>query len=266
MQTWTEDDAAAHIAVPTEHDEKYSRGVLGMVTGSDEYPGAAVLGVEAALRTGVGMVRYVGTDRPTTLVLQRRPEIVAGMGKVQAWLIGSGTTGDDKDSRHARAALAEGVPVVIDAGALEMHTDRTGPVVLTPHAGELARLLDVPRETILDDPGIWAMKASEMLHATVLLKGHTTYAAGPGIQLQARSAPTWLATAGSGDVLAGILGALVATHATEIAEDERMLTRLAATASVLHGLAADRAGRGGPVTMLDVAAAVSPTIAALLTP
>ena len=261
---WTAADAAAQVAVPTEHDDKYSRGVLGVVTGSNEYPGAAVLGVEAALRTGVGMVRYVGADRPTALVLARRPEIVTGMGRVQAWLIGSGTAEDDPDSADARAALAEGRPTVIDAGALVMHTDRQGPVVLTPHAGELSRLLDVPREQILDDPASWAVKASEMLHATVLLKGHSSYVAGPGIRLVARSAPTWLATAGAGDVLAGILGSLVATHATEIEEDERMLARLAATASVLHGLAASRAGGGGPATMLDVAAAVSPTIAALL--
>ena len=257
-------DAAALVKVPSEHDDKYSRGVLGVITGSDQYPGAAVLGVEAALRTGLGMVRYVGHPRATDFVLARRPEIVAGPGRVQAWLIGSGTDYKDYKSKDAEAAMKEGVPVVLDAGALALHERRSGPVVITPHFRELSRLVDATPEQIAADAGRWASRAADELGVTVLLKGHTTYAAGPGILLEVRSAPTWLATAGSGDTLAGILGALVATHADEIEDDDGMLARLAATASVIHGMAADRAGGGGPVTMLDVCAAVSPTIAGLL--
>jgi hydroxyethylthiazole kinase-like uncharacterized protein yjeF len=261
---WTPADAAKHVKIPAENDDKYSRGVLGMVTGSDEYPGAAVIGVEAALRTGLGMVRHVGTQRVTDLVLARRPEIVAGMGRVQAWLIGSGTTGDDRDSRDAKAAVAEGVPTVLDAGALSLVAKRSGPIIITPHFRELGRLLDVSPDEIAADPSTWSSKAAEQLGVTVLLKGHASYIAGPGITLVARSAPTWLATAGAGDALAGILGALVATHAAEIDHDDRMLARLAATASVIHGLAATRASAGGPLTIMDLAAGVSPTIAELL--
>jgi len=252
------------IAVPGERDDKYSRGVLGVITGSDQYPGAAVLGVEAALRTGVGMVRYLGPQRASDLVLARRPEAVAGNGRVQAWLIGSGTDHAAYSDPAADEAMAQGLPVILDGGALALHTQRTGPLVITPHYRELARVLSVNADEIADDPATWAVKAADLLRVTVLLKGHTTYVAGPGILLAVQSAPSWLATAGAGDALAGILGALVATHSDEIAEDERMLARLAATASVIHGLAADRASQGGPITILDLCEAVPATVAALL--
>lgn len=256
--------ADAVLKVPAENDDKYSRGVLGVITGSDEYPGAAVLGVEAALRTGLGMVRYVGHERATGFVLARRPEIVAGPGRVQAWLIGSGTDYKNYKSKDAEAAMNEGVPVVLDAGALALHERATGPLVITPHYRELSRLVDATPEQIAAEPAGWAARAAEQLDATVLLKGHTSYVAGPGIELTVQSAPTWLATAGAGDALAGILGALVATHAHEIETDNWMLARLAATASLIHGLAADRASQGGPITILDVCEAIPATVAELL--
>jgi ADP-dependent NAD(P)H-hydrate dehydratase / NAD(P)H-hydrate epimerase len=262
MQLFTAADAL--VKLPGEHDDKYSRGVLGVITGSDQYPGAAVLGVEAALRTGLGMLRYVGHERATDFVLARRPEVVAGSGRVQAWLIGSGTDHKNYSSGDAEAAMRQGLPTVLDAGALALIEQRTGPVVITPHYRELSRLVDAEPEQIAAEPAQWAARAAEQLQATVLLKGHTTYVAGPGIELAVRSAPTWLATAGAGDALAGILGALVATHSDEIADDERMLGRLAATASLIHGLAADRASQGGPFTILDLCAAIPATVAGLL--
>ena len=262
LTVWTPDDAAAGIAVPGEHDDKYSRGVLGVITGSAMYPGAAVLGVEAALRTGVGMVRYLG--EASELVLQRRPEAVTADGRVQAWLLGSGMDAADRQLEPLLRALEQEVPVVLDGGALDLHDRARGPVVITPHHGELARLLGVSRSEVAADPGGFARRTADELGLTVLLKGHTTHIAGPGISLSAASAPTWLATAGAGDALAGILGALVATHADEVAADPAGLARLAATAAVLHGLAAERASAGGPLTVLDLAAALPATIAALL--
>jgi len=261
---WTPADAAGCVKVPTASDDKYSRGVLGLITGSDEYPGAAVIGVEAALRTGLGMARYLGPRRAADLVLAQRPETVVGPGRVQAWLIGSGTTAEGYSSNDAEFAMTQGVPTVLDAGALALHSTRTGPVVITPHYRELGRLIDTAPDEIAADPPTWAVRAAEQLGVTVLLKGHATYIAGPGIALVTRTAPTWLATAGAGDALAGILGALVATHASEIEADDGMLARLAATASVIHGLAATRASAGGPLTVMDLAAAVSPTLAELL--
>jgi hydroxyethylthiazole kinase-like uncharacterized protein yjeF len=259
---WTPDDAADSVSVPGEHDDKYSRGVLGVITGSARYPGAAVLGVEAAAHTGIGMIRYLG--EAAVLVLQRRPEVVTAEGRVQAWLLGSGIDNVDRQLEPLTRALEQPVPVVLDGGALDLHDRAEGPVVITPHHGELSRLLGVPRETIAADPSAWARRAADDLGVTVLLKGHTTYIAGPGISLSVSQAPTWLATAGAGDALAGILGALVATHSREIAEDRAELARLAASAAVLHGLAASRASAGGPLTVLGLCAALPLTIAELL--
>jgi len=265
---WTETDAGGRIAVPSAHDDKYSRGVLGVMTGSDEYPGAAVLGVEAAMRTGVGMIRYLGPPRATDFVLQRRPEAVAADGRVQAWLVGSGM---DAASRTAAVTadlvrvLGQGVPAVVDAGALDLVDRATGPVVLTPHFGELSRILEVERAAIVASPAEWAVRAAERLGVTVLLKGATTYVAGPdGIRLVVRTETAWTATAGSGDALGGILGALLATHADEIAADAAEPARLAATASVLHGAAAARASGGGPFAVLDLSDALPGVVAAML--
>jgi hydroxyethylthiazole kinase-like uncharacterized protein yjeF len=265
---WTAADARGQIAVPADDDDKYSRGVLGVITGSAQYPGAAVLGVESALRTGVGMLRYLGPERASTLVLQRRPEIVTSNGRVQAWLVGSGMDASTRDPETAGlldAALRQGVPTVIDAGALDLLGQATGPVIITPHFRELAKLVDASPEQIAANPAAWAVRAAEELGVTVLLKGHSTYVVGPdGTRIVASSAPAWTATAGAGDSLGGILGALVATHAEEISADPAALARLGATASVLHGLAATRASNGGPFTVLDLAAALPGVIADLL--
>lgn len=262
-------EAAACIRVPSTSDDKYSRGVLGVVTGSDRYPGAAVLTVEAAMRTGVGSVRYLGPPRATDLVLQRRPEAISAAGRVQAWLLGSGTDADGaqdagRTDREDRA-LADSVPLVLDAGALPLAERSDAPRVLTPHAGELSRLLDTSADEVRAAPVEHARRAADRLGATVLLKGHRTHVVTPaGAVLVVSEAPTWLATAGAGDALAGILGALVATHSDEVLADPERLGSLAATAAVLHGLAAQRASGGGPFTVLDLCAQLGPTIAELV--
>ena len=262
---WSAHDAARHIAVPQHSDDKYSRGVLGVITGSAAYPGAAVLGIEAALRSGVGMVRYVGSERD--LILQRRPEAVLATGRVQAWLIGSGM---DYAHREADAeqriaeALTQTVPFVLDGGALDVAVRAPGPVVITPHYRELGRLLDEPVEAIAADPKKWAIEAAQRLDITVLIKGHTTYVTDGATTVAVAAAPAWLATAGAGDALGGILGSLVATHSNEVLEDPSLLVGLAATASFIHGQAAQRASAGGPLTILDVCAQVPAAIAALV--
>jgi hydroxyethylthiazole kinase-like uncharacterized protein yjeF len=265
---WTPTDAAALIAVPSIDDDKYSRGVLGIITGSAMYPGAAVLGVEAALRTGVGMVRYLGPQHAGEFVLARRPETVTASGRVQAWLLGSGMDAANRESESGEAmaeAVSQPVPVVLDGGALDLYSSTSGPTVVTPHFRELARLLDIQLHDIANDPAAAAARAADKLGVTVLLKGHTTYVASPdGTRFTASVAPTWLATAGAGDALGGILGALVATHATQLGTEAALMAQLAATASVIHGLAAERASRGGPLTVLDLAAEVPAVIAQLL--
>jgi len=259
-----EADAAAWIAVPVDDDDKYSRGVAGFVTGSARYPGAAVLGVEAALRTGVGMVRYLGPGRATRLVLQRRPEAVTAEGRVQAWVLGSGwdTARSDELTRMLLEPVFEGTaPTVLDAGALDLWPRIGAPRVLTPHAGELARLIEVERDEVLADREAALRRAVELTGATVLLKGAETLVLSPGGEvLRVRNATPWLATAGAGDALAGILGALVATHA-----DAPDLAPVAAAAAWIHGEAARRASDGGPLVILDLCTAIPGVVRGLAT-
>jgi hydroxyethylthiazole kinase-like uncharacterized protein yjeF len=270
---WDGAEARNWIAVPQATDDKYSRGVLGVRTGSTEYPGAAVLGVEAASRTGVGMLRYLGPSKVSAMVLARRPEIVTADGRVQAWLLGSGMTAAARRpeaTAKLHKALRQDLPTVIDAGALDLVGVGSGPTVITPHYRELATLLSGAGETvtaadIAGDPGEWAIRTAGLLGVTVLLKGSVTHLASPsGIRLTVSGATAWLATAGSGDVLAGILGALLATNSTRIQADAEALIALAATAVFLHSAAAARASAGGPLVALDIAEAVPATVAALL--
>jgi hydroxyethylthiazole kinase-like uncharacterized protein yjeF len=277
-QNWDERAAAEWIAVPQDSSDKYSRGVLGVVTGSDLYPGAAVLSVEGASRTGVGMVRYLGATRPAEEVLRRRPEVVSAPGRVQGWLIGSGmdaATRPQDDAQRLRSALRDGTPLVIDAGALDLARHASAPVIVTPHFRELAKVLAaaadddtdaVTADDIAADPAGWAERASESLGVTVLLKGHTTYVAAPsGPRYAVTAGPAWLATAGSGDVLGGILGALLATHAREIDEHGHVaLAALGATAAWLHGRAGERASGGGPIVALDIVGALPGVIRDLI--
>ncbi|MCW4386615.1 NAD(P)H-hydrate dehydratase [Salinibacterium sp. SYSU T00001] len=268
---WTPERAARMIARPSAESDKYSRGVLGIVTGSDEYPGAAVLGVSAALATGVGMVRYLGPERPAGLVLAACPEVVTAAGRVQAWLAGSGMSSASSSSSTSSSAVehlvGDGLPVVLDAGALDLVHDVRSRAVLTPHHREFARLRDLDPAEVTADPARCAREGAASLGAVVLLKGHRTLVAAPdGHLIECPPASPWLATAGTGDVLAGILGALLATHSEALEADEggRMLAQLAATASVVHALAAERASAGGPMTTRALIEAIPATIAGLL--
>jgi len=268
-------DLAALWPVPGESDHKYSRGVLGVVAGSVTYPGAASLTVRAAARAGVGMVRYLGPAEVARAVLAARPEVVTTPGRVQAWVVGPGMSDDDVD--RVAAALGQAfdsrAPVVIDAGALavlgKLSESLPPSAVLTPHAGELAALLrargvDVARAGVEAEPLRWARTAQELTGATVLLKGSVTVVAGPAWEYAQADAPAWLATAGAGDVLAGVLGALLAGRAADLATDPDLVARLAAAAASVCGLAARAANPGGPIVAADVAGTVPRVVARLL--
>lgn len=269
-------DAAALWPVPGRAAHKYTRGVVGVVAGTPAYPGAAVLTVSAAVHAGVGMVRYLGSPGVTAAVVSHRPEVVAGDGRVQAWVLGPGV--DPTDSAQAErvhgalaGVLAQELPAVVDAGALTLLPERLAPwVVLTPHAGELATLLsargeDVDRAQVEAEPLRWARRARELTRATVLLKGATTLVVGPDDAVYAQAdGPAWLATAGAGDVLAGVLGALLAGRAHDLAGEPSLVAALAACAALVHGRAAHAANPGGPVTALAVAEALPRTVAELL--
>ncbi|WP_342395270.1 ADP/ATP-dependent (S)-NAD(P)H-hydrate dehydratase [Microbacterium sp. T2.11-28] len=245
--------------------------MLGVRTGSTAYPGAAVLGVEAAWRTGVGMVRYVGPDRAADLVLARRPETVTGEGRVQAWVIGSGTDAAAREAAETdalQALLAGEAPVVVDAGALDLAPGAAAPVLVTPHEREHTRLRDALGLAPRRDRIGAARETAAALGGCVLLKGSRTVVATPsGWSTTLPAASAWLATAGTGDVLAGVVGAVVAAAAARGAVDADELGPLAATGSWLHAQAAARAvaaAEGGPVTALDVAEQLPAAVGALL--
>ena len=284
------DDVAALWPLPASSDDKYSRGVVGVVAGGEAYTGAAVLTVTAAVSAGAGMVRYVGTPTPTGLVRAAVPEAVHGPGRVQAWVVGPGldpssrAAGSKAQLDVAREALAAAEPVVVDAGGLDLLDaavlrERADAVtLLTPHAGECARLLtrlaaegprpasrsrsphgEVTREQVEAAPLAHARALAARTGATVLLKGSTTLVVPPGEGATAWSqvdAPPWLATAGAGDVLAGLLGTLLAAGLPpDVA---------GALGALVHGVAADRANPGGPVRALAVAHGIPATVAHLL--
>jgi ADP-dependent NAD(P)H-hydrate dehydratase / NAD(P)H-hydrate epimerase len=279
-------DLAALLPVPAAADHKYTRGVAGIVAGSANYPGAALLAVAAASACGPGMVRYLGPGSVAAALHLRNPEVVCSTGpvadaRVQAWLAGPGIDGSSSQLARAHDAIHAGQPVAVDAGALPLVADtvRSGgkmqpSTVLTPHAGELATLLTqcgqaITREQVEAQPLAAARTAAALTGATVLVKGPTTVVASPTgtVFSQADGTPS-LATAGSGDTLAGILVAVLAMVAgrpawgiPELAPEDKWATA-AALAAALHG----RLGRtnpGGPLNAGELAARIPAVWASL---
>ena len=170
---------------------------------------------------------------------------------------------------------SSGLPAVIDADAISAVKPGLGAqVILTPHAGEITALLNslglsVERREVEADPLAYVRKAAELTGATVLLKGWATLVAAPGgpVYSQAEATP-WLATAGSGDTLSGILGALLATDAgadgSAGAPQPGHYARLAAAAASIHGRAGALSAQDGPVEASGLAAGVRRVIADLL--
>lgn len=243
VEAFDRDDVEALLPTPDPHAHKYSRGVVGVRTGSSVYPGAAVLSVAGALGWA-GMVRYAGGA--VDAVRAAHPEVVAGRGRVEAWVVGSGS-GDDAP-RGLHTAREDAVPLVVDADALAHVRDPLPRAVLTPHAGELARMLDVDRTTVEREPLRHARVAADRFGAIVLLKGRRTLVVRPDgrVRVNTTGVP-WLGTAGAGDVLAGLIGGLLANGLDP--------WDAAAVGAWLHGDAAARASAatGGPLTAGDVA-------------
>ncbi|MGV0851752.1 NAD(P)H-hydrate dehydratase [Mycolicibacterium phlei] len=211
-------DVAARWPVPGPRDDKYTQGVTGILAGSATYPGAAVLCTGAAVAATSGMVRYAGTAAQQ--VLSHWPEVIAtssptAAGRVQAWVVGPGIGVDETGAAALWFALDADLPVIVDADALtilaahpDLIADRTAPTVLTPHAGEFARLAGAPPG---EDRVGATRRLADRFGATVLLKGNVTVIAEPGGTVYLNPAgQSWAATAGSGDVLSGIIGALLA--------------------------------------------------------
>ncbi|MFC9234152.1 NAD(P)H-hydrate dehydratase [Streptomyces decoyicus] len=254
MEALQHADVAELLPRPVPESDKYRRGVVGVVAGSARYPGAAVLAVAGALRGGAGAVRYVGPAADA--VLARFPEALvhAGppdkAGRVQAWVIGPGI-GEESDALED--VLASEVPVLVDADGLRFLTprrvaERTAATLLTPHAGEAAALLGCGREEVEEARLASVRELAARYGATVLLKGSTTLIAEADGPVRVNPTGTsWLATAGSGDVLSGVTGSLLAAGLT--ARDA------GSAGAYLHGLAARRAAgpAGAPILASEVA-------------
>jgi len=274
VKKWTAKDAAKCIITPSDLDHKYSRGVLGVITGSARFPGAAVLSTAAASATGIGMIRFHSSSGLAHLVLHTTPSVVVQPGKVSAWLVGSGIESNKYSDfttwlRHRwyKLTALQSVPTVLDAGALNLAGSLEQPTLITPHSGELAKLLNargvvVSAEAIEGDPKKWVQAAADTLGVTVLLKGSTTYVANDSLLIQLPVATPWLATAGTGDVLAGIIGALVATNTIEILNDCNHLAAVAATGAFIHARAA--ASVGGPINAEAVIEAIPKAVSQLI--
>jgi len=247
------EDVAALLPRPTRDSQKYARGVVGIRAGSAQYPGAALLSVAGANSGLCGMVRYVGEDAVAHSVREQHPEVV-GEGRVQAWVVGSG--GGESAGEELKAALEDDVPVVVDADGLQ-HVQPGQAAVLTPHAGELATMLDAGRAEVEARTLHFARLASEKYDTTVLLKGRRTVISRPDGRTRVNTTGTpWLATAGAGDVLGGLIGSLLAAGLT--AYDA------ASVGAWLHGAAATVASDGGPLTASEVALALPDVMRDLL--
>lgn len=282
-ERWDLADAAPRWPWPQRGDDKYARGVLGVVAGSPAYPGAGVLASSAAVAAGAGMVRYAGDQQVAVEVVRASAEVVPdplpGTGRVQAWLVGPGLSGDDPAAADLVRAVLDrltanhDVSAAVDAGALAAvgqaaaagrlpHPER---LLLTPHAGELATLLralgaDVDRAGVTAEPARWAAETARSTGSTVLLKGATTVVADPsGLLITTSGGPAWLATAGSGDVLAGVAGALLAAGCRPSAA--------AAVAALVHSragrLASGHGDADGPVRATALIPALPAAIAGL---
>jgi hydroxyethylthiazole kinase-like uncharacterized protein yjeF len=254
-------DVAGLLPDPDETSDKYTRGVVGVLAGSSAYPGAGVLATGSAAVGGAGYVRYAGGAADA--IRARYPEVVVQSGadpaqlRVQSWVAGPGMGTDGEARRLLAAALSTDVPVVVDADGItllgqepELLRGRAAPTVLTPHDREFARIADGPSADRLGS----ARAAAAALGATVLLKGAATIVAAPDGRAWINPTGTpWLATAGSGDVLSGLLGSLLAGGLEPPVA--------AAVAAYVHGVAGQLAAAGGPPSAGDVLGALRPALA-----
>lgn len=236
---------------------KFQRGAVLVVEGEARRGGASRLTALAALRSGAGLVTIAGDGQDLPAAAVMRCDDQAGQAmladpRLDAIAIGPGLREPLRAQRWLEMLLVGTVPVVIDAGALGLCDVRGArpPVVLTPHEGEFGRLFGPPGT---DRIGAVAAAAAET-GAVVLLKGSATIIAAPDgrVAINRHAAP-WLATAGSGDVLTGIIASLIAQGLEPF--------DAARAGAWLHG---DAGRRGGPGLIADDLVALLPSVLAAL--
>ena len=255
-------------------DYKGARGHVLVVGGSPGRRGAGRLAARGALRAGAGLCTLAGPppgdgeltadDSIMTRVIEDGAALVAAAAGMDAMVIGPGMPGGEAGRAWMDAVLADDappVPVVVDATGLSHLVGRAGPiaepgrdVVITPHPGEAARLLDTTADAVERDRLGAARALAAATGAVVVLKGaRTLICAGDHVAINPTGGPA-LATAGSGDVLAGVIAALLAQEVSAVAA-----ARLAVW---IHGRAGDALGahwgeRGAIATDLPDAIALA---------
>lgn len=274
MQPSVNPEFATELLAPADFtDDKYSRGTVGFITGSEQYPGAALLGINSAFELGIGMVRYLGPASVSNLVLSNRPETVLGLDRASVLVLGSGVPDDENGEQRANVESAQGmdVPMVIDAGAMQIldlkQVSRSS--IITPHAAEAARLLSKlgeswTKEEVENESQEAATMLAQQTGLAVLLKGNISYVAIPGFEpMQSGPGSTHLATAGTGDVLAGMIGTLIAKAiARGIPITTGSVAEIALIANQLHSEAAEWAAQRGQFGASAVCDAISSVLTA----
>lgn len=264
----------ACVSVPLRTDSKYSRGVVALLTGSERYPGAGILSASAACSAGAGYCRFWGPHSAQDSLLLTHPELVfddeesltSALSRVSCWVVGSGFAGLDASeprfplisqlfARDYQRASSDAY-VVVDAGALLAFVDASKArkaggsaanlaprCVITPHTGEMARVMTAltserwTHQQVEEQPRECAQYVADNLGCVVVLKGNTTYVVAPQEHYELSSPTTWLASAGTGDVLAGILGALIAQNSVKLRDHQVGLAAVCATGVLLHSVA-----------------------------
>lgn len=265
---------ATPLPAPNSDGDKNERGRVLVIAGSLSVPGGAVLAGTAALRAGAGKLKVATCERialqmglalPEALVigLPETPDGDIGpdagdilrdrVGQSDAVLIGPGMIDPDASATITASILrcAPGPGFVLDAAALARLRARRGDlaahdarIVITPHAGEMAGLLEAPREKVNADPHRYAQEAAASLNCVVVLKGPETFVVSPGGQGWIyKNGAVGLATSGSGDTLAGVIVGLLARGAQP--------EHAAQWGVYLHGEAGNRLSRlRGPIGYL----------------
>lgn len=268
---------------PGARSDKYSGGVVALVAGSDTYPGAGILCATAAVRATPSMVRFIGDNSITSLL----PELVchpdvSSAGQAQAWVVGPGRGTDATAATELRKVLAQDLPTVLDADALTLlarnaslrqQVTKHPMTILTPHEGEFRRLYEAAFGSAPDAATGWSRALHELakeLNSIILLKGRLTRITAPGQPLYSFNAGhSFAATPGSGDVLSGILGAVMAqlyVNAPAASPTEIITEVLHAGAIHAHAaaIAAETPEGFAPCSASQIAAAIPRAIARLL--
>ena len=268
---------------PGARSDKYSGGVVALAAGSNTYPGAGILCATAAVRATPSMVRFIGDNSITSLL----PELVchpdvASAGQAQAWVVGPGRGTDAAAATELRKVLAQDLPTVLDADALTLLARNTSlrqqvtkhpMTILTPHEGEFIRLYEATFGSAPDASAGWGTALHELaeeLDSIILLKGRLTRVTAPGQPLYSFNAGhSFAATPGSGDVLSGILGAVMA----QLFASAPAASPAGVIAEVLHAgaihahaaaIAAETPEGFAPCSASQIAAAIPRAIARLL--